>query len=155
MKAVPWDSPPQKAGGRILRWKEGRNRIRLLTQPVEFEREYNGEVRVECFAAVLDLDDANAVKFAPLKPTMIAVLHDFFVENGVAPDAKEAPAFCITRTGSGLQTRYSTLPGGKPCPVSAEVDVAKTNAELMELVGKLEKRKPGAGDGKKNDPLDM
>lgn len=146
MSYVKWDEIPEtKKEGRFLKWKDGKNRIRLIGRLMTYEQEWPSGIAARYVCSVIDLDDDNKVKIATFKKALLDVLRAYHGENG-DPAGPDAPAFLVIKTGTGMETKYQCLPGSKPCPIPANIDVATEEKKLVEFVDKQQMKRPVAQD---------
>lgn len=147
MKFIDWDDE-QAVGtsktGKWKKWQDGKNRVRFLTPMISYERKWPQGIKEEFVAAVLDLDDNSTVKYVNVKSSTRKALKSFKEENG-DPAGPDAPAFCITRSGSGLDTEYTCIASSKAVPIPGGIDIAAIKADLLDFVKKTSIKAAGSG----------
>jgi hypothetical protein len=144
MARLNWEDAPDASSsknGKFKKWVAGKNRVRFVSPLIQYDKVWpDGKQTVEYVCVVMDLDDANKLKIANLKKTMLAALKNYKEINEIDPSGKDAPFFCVTRSGQALETRYSVTPAQQPFPVPAglEPEILKMLTECERIAQKAE-----------------
>lgn len=130
-KFINWGEAKSSANSIFLKWGD-KTRIRVLTPPMPYMKEWPTGIKQIYVGAVIDIDTGE-VKIADFKMAMLETFAAY-AEEGIAPDAPDAHGFTISKTGSGKNTKYSCLPSSKPFPIPSTVDVAAARKMVTDFV---------------------
>jgi hypothetical protein len=131
----------EKDNSKFLKLPEGNYRVKFLTAPIEFVKDFGrGEgPQTQYMVAVLDPQDGNKVKYLKVGATILRALKAHKENCDQDPAAPEAPLFAINRTGSDMSTKYSLSVTNKTVS-TAHIDYQAVQEELMELAAKIESK---------------
>ena len=147
-----------QSGGAFLFPQEGKTRLRLVLPEGEnmyhFYREVinsYGRTKYLIVAIVPSSDDANLVRPIILPKTPLQDILTILAEGYELFSPEEGFGITITRTGSGLDSKYSVLPSPKPVPLDPEEfewpdEDLDEFAELFAKNAKDRKQRRASGD---------
>ncbi len=114
----------------------GTTKVRFLTQPLVYDRVWDG-VTKKAFSAILYDLEAKSAKIYDIPYSVLTQIHANVKDHGVLPDAKEAYGYSVTRTGTGKEdTKYMVIESKKLLPLPdglTKERIDELNRELLEL----------------------
>jgi len=166
--SVKWQSllDGMRSGGAFVFPQEGKTRLRLILPEGEdlyhFYREVinsYGRTKYLIMAVVISSDEPDVVRPVILPKTPLQDILTILAEGYELFDIEEGFGLSITRTGSGLDSKYSVLPSPKAYPLSDDLEWPPEDldefADLFAKNAKDRKSKRASGEEAESGPAEV
>lgn len=129
--------PPSSGGGKYLKLEDGKTvRLKIVSEPVVFDNEYEGQLSTKYAWKVWNYDEKVA-QILQLPVTGYRAVAEIGGDDDWGDPLTNDYVVKVTRKGTGLDTKYTVTPG--PAKDEDKLDDDATKAvEELDLIGSLE-----------------
>lgn len=116
-----------------LKLEQGENPLRIVSHFVENMRTYDdGSKKLQWSCYVLDRADDSKVKIATFGKSIMKQIQELAMSAEYGYDELPPYDMTVTRTGTGMETRYAVLAARKDTPLTQEEQEEVAEAKNLE-----------------------